>query len=211
MKKKLCTVCYKQENVDYCTCWLLLSQSLCALMSCVYISIANASNIYWLGSSQPMCTYSVKMYSPLCIWCICFFSHSLAQLQERFFSREQCMYQGYCSHSAVRIWSLVRDLSRPGRVRAHAVLCSGTRSSQPDRSAYTSAMEYGRSSQPGRSFTHAYKCMQLEPGRRGRANKRRKATHRMFAAHAWSIKCRRKEKLIAQFGGKLRDERFEPN
>ena len=35
--------------------------------------------------------------------------------------------------------------------------------------------------------------------------------HRMFAARAWSIKCRRKEKLIAQFGGKLRDERFEPN
>jgi len=33
----------------------------------------------------------------------------------------------------------------------------------------------------------------------------------MFAAHAWSIKCRRKEKLIAQFGGKLRDERFESN
>ena len=36
-------------------------------------------------------------------------------------------------------------------------------------------------------------------------------SHRMFAARAWSIKCRRKEKLIAQFGGKLRDERFEPN
>ena len=33
----------------------------------------------------------------------------------------------------------------------------------------------------------------------------------MFAAHAWSIKCRRKEKLIAQFGGKLRDKRFKPN
>ena len=33
----------------------------------------------------------------------------------------------------------------------------------------------------------------------------------MFAVRAWSIKCRRKEKLIAQFGGKLRDERFEPN
>ena len=33
----------------------------------------------------------------------------------------------------------------------------------------------------------------------------------MFAARAWSIKCRRKEKLIAQFDGKLRDERFEPN
>ena len=36
-------------------------------------------------------------------------------------------------------------------------------------------------------------------------------SHRMFAARAWSIKCRRKEKLIAQFGGKLRDERFKPN
>ena len=36
-------------------------------------------------------------------------------------------------------------------------------------------------------------------------------SHRMFAAYAWSIKCRRKEKLITQFGGKLRDERFEPN
>jgi hypothetical protein len=31
----------------------------------------------------------------------------------------------------------------------------------------------------------------------------------MLAARAWSIKYRRKEKLIAQFGGKLRDERFE--
>ena len=36
-------------------------------------------------------------------------------------------------------------------------------------------------------------------------------SHRMFAARAWSIKCRRKEKVIAQFGGKLRDGRFEPN
>ena len=36
-------------------------------------------------------------------------------------------------------------------------------------------------------------------------------SHRMFAARAWSIKCRRKEKLIAQFGRKLRDERFKPN
>ena len=36
-------------------------------------------------------------------------------------------------------------------------------------------------------------------------------SHRMFAVRAWNIKCRRKEKLIAQFGGKLRDERFEPN
>ena len=36
-------------------------------------------------------------------------------------------------------------------------------------------------------------------------------SNRMFAVRAWSIKCRRKEKLIAQFGGKLRDERFEPN
>ena len=35
-------------------------------------------------------------------------------------------------------------------------------------------------------------------------------SHRMFVACAWSIKCRQK-KLIAQFGGKLRDERFEPN
>ena len=31
-----------------------------------------------------------------------------------------------------------------------------------------------------------------------------------LAIRAWSIKCRRK-KLIAQFGWKLRDERFEPN
>jgi hypothetical protein len=31
-----------------------------------------------------------------------------------------------------------------------------------------------------------------------------------LAAYAWNIKCRRK-KLIAQFGGKSRDERFEPN
>jgi len=36
-------------------------------------------------------------------------------------------------------------------------------------------------------------------------------SHRMFAARVWSIKCRRKEKLIAQFGGKLRDKHFEPN
>jgi len=36
-------------------------------------------------------------------------------------------------------------------------------------------------------------------------------SHRMFAAYAWNIKCRRKKKLIAQLGGKLRDERFEPN
>ena len=36
-------------------------------------------------------------------------------------------------------------------------------------------------------------------------------SHRMFAARVWSIKYRRKEKLIAQFGGKLRDERFKPN
>ena len=35
--------------------------------------------------------------------------------------------------------------------------------------------------------------------------------HRIFTAHAWSIKCRQKDKLITQFGGKLRDERFEPN
>ena len=33
-------------------------------------------------------------------------------------------------------------------------------------------------------------------------------SRRIFAARAWIIKCRRKEKLIAQFGGKLRDERF---
>jgi len=31
-----------------------------------------------------------------------------------------------------------------------------------------------------------------------------------LAAHAWSIKCRRK-KLIAQLGEKLRNETFEPN
>ena len=36
-------------------------------------------------------------------------------------------------------------------------------------------------------------------------------SHRMFVACVWNIKCRRKEKLITQFGGKLRDERFEPN
>ena len=36
-------------------------------------------------------------------------------------------------------------------------------------------------------------------------------SHQMFVARVWSIKCRRKEKLIAQFGGKLRDERFKPN
>ena len=36
-------------------------------------------------------------------------------------------------------------------------------------------------------------------------------SHRMFAARVWSIKCRRKEKLIAQFGGKLRDGRFKSN
>ena len=36
-------------------------------------------------------------------------------------------------------------------------------------------------------------------------------SHWMFAVRAWSIKCRRKEKLIAQFGGKLRDERFKLN
>ena len=35
-------------------------------------------------------------------------------------------------------------------------------------------------------------------------------SHRMFATYALNIKCRQK-KLIAQFGGKLRDERFEPN
>jgi len=36
-------------------------------------------------------------------------------------------------------------------------------------------------------------------------------SHQMFAVRVWSIKYRRKEKLIAQFGGKLRDERFKPN
>ena len=36
-------------------------------------------------------------------------------------------------------------------------------------------------------------------------------SYRMFAAYIWSIKYRQKEKLIAQFSGKLRDERFEPN
>jgi hypothetical protein len=29
--------------------------------------------------------------------------------------------------------------------------------------------------------------------------------------HAWSTKCRWNQKLIAQFGCNLRDERFEPN
>ena len=32
-----------------------------------------------------------------------------------------------------------------------------------------------------------------------------------FTIRACSIKCRRETKLIAQFGGKLRDEHFEPN
>ena len=32
-----------------------------------------------------------------------------------------------------------------------------------------------------------------------------------YAVHAWSTKCRRKKKLIAQLGEKLRDETFEPN
>ena len=32
-----------------------------------------------------------------------------------------------------------------------------------------------------------------------------------LALYVWNIKCRRKKKLIAQFGWKLRDERFEPN
>ena len=32
-----------------------------------------------------------------------------------------------------------------------------------------------------------------------------------LAIRVWSIKCRRKKKLIAQFDGKSRDERFEPN
>jgi len=36
-------------------------------------------------------------------------------------------------------------------------------------------------------------------------------SHRMFMARTWSIKYRRKEKLIAQFSGKLRDDRFKPN
>jgi hypothetical protein len=36
-----------------------------------------------------------------------------------------------------------------------------------------------------------------------------KTTVTNLAAHAWSIKCRRK-KLIAQLGGKSRDETFKP-
>jgi hypothetical protein len=32
-----------------------------------------------------------------------------------------------------------------------------------------------------------------------------------LAAHAWSIKCRRKKKLITQFSCKSRDKSFEPN
>ena len=32
-----------------------------------------------------------------------------------------------------------------------------------------------------------------------------------LTAHAWSTKCRRKTKLIAQLGEKSRDETFEPN
>jgi len=35
--------------------------------------------------------------------------------------------------------------------------------------------------------------------------------HIKFAVHAWSNKCWRNKKLIAQFGCTLRDERFEPN
>ena len=32
-----------------------------------------------------------------------------------------------------------------------------------------------------------------------------------LVVHAWSTKCRRNQKLIAQLGCTLRDERFEPN
>jgi hypothetical protein len=39
----------------------------------------------------------------------------------------------------------------------------------------------------------------------------RKITITNLTAHAWSIKCRREKKIIAQFGWKSRDERFEPN
>ena len=35
--------------------------------------------------------------------------------------------------------------------------------------------------------------------------------HIKLAVHAWSTKCRRNQKLIAQFDCTLRDERFEPN
>jgi len=35
--------------------------------------------------------------------------------------------------------------------------------------------------------------------------------HIKFAIHAWSTKCRRNKKLIAQFALTLRDESFEPN
>ena len=35
--------------------------------------------------------------------------------------------------------------------------------------------------------------------------------HIKFAVHAWSTKCRRNQKLIAQFDCTLRDESFEPN
>ena len=35
--------------------------------------------------------------------------------------------------------------------------------------------------------------------------------HIKLAVHVWSTKCLRNQKLIAQFGCTLRDERFEPN
>ena len=35
--------------------------------------------------------------------------------------------------------------------------------------------------------------------------------HIKLAVHAWSTKCRRNQKLIAQFGCILRVESFEPN
>ena len=35
--------------------------------------------------------------------------------------------------------------------------------------------------------------------------------HIKLGVYAWSTKCLRNKKLIAQFGCTLRDERFEPN
>jgi len=35
--------------------------------------------------------------------------------------------------------------------------------------------------------------------------------HIKLAVHTWSTKCRRNQKLIAQFALTLRDESFEPN
>ena len=41
--------------------------------------------------------------------------------------------------------------------------------------------------------------------------KKKISRHIKFAVHAWSIKCRRNQKLIAQFALISRDESFEPN